>query len=75
MTSIDSSVIEAVRTDLLLSIEDLGGVSTLLREALGDCQGGNIPGAKMAAGEAAELLDEMARRFAVLSQQVEAWAR
>jgi hypothetical protein len=61
------------RDKLAEVFEDLGSIMGLLREAICDAEAGNLPGAKMVAEDAIDLLSQQEVRFSEITSSLTRW--
>jgi hypothetical protein len=61
------------RDKLVEVFEDLGSIMGLLREAICDAEAGNLPGAKMVAEDALELLSQQEVLFSEIASSLARW--
>lgn len=61
------------RDKLAEVFEDLGSIMGLLREAICDAEAGNLPGARMVAEDAIDLLSQQEVRFSEITASLTRW--
>lgn len=68
------SIPREVRDQLADTLEDIGSAMGLLRESSDDADRGNVPGAKMCASDALEIISGLESRFSVIAAYLANWS-
>jgi hypothetical protein len=59
-----------IRAKLADTIEDIGQAMALLRESQDDLNQGNIPGARLPASDALEIISQLETRFSLIAAEL-----
>lgn len=72
---ITGDMLNDVRWEIPCVIEEIGTIAAFLREAISDCNDGNIGGASMVASDALECFSQLESRLSGMSANIAKWTQ
>ena len=74
LLAVVSAIPREVRSQLADSIEDIGQAMGLIREAIADCEHGNVEGGKMCGSDALEIVSGLECKFSEIAARLARWS-